>query len=150
MIESCTGLLFMKILKKPGIGLFLVYFLMNSLVFFGQDLSVRKLENGAWFIAMAEHNHPEFSPGSLNYTRQSCSHRHQKNEVHICIDHHKFLGPLKTSSLPGEDNLRSFSTLDPVSLGLSQFDRYHLAATVLGHDPGPDMPGSASSSILLL
>ena len=155
VLKFCTELVFMKALFKPATGLFLIYFMMNSLVFFGQDLSVRKHENGAWCISLAEHyqagwNQAESTSSTLHHSRHSCTHRHQGNEVHICIDHHKFLLSFKTPGIPGEGSLKSRSPVIPGSFNLCGFDQYQHSVTLQGHDPGPALPGFTSSSILLL
>ena len=135
--------------------MFLIYFLMNSLVFLGQDLSVSRQENGSWKIYLAEHyqsdrNQFGETPANLNHSRQNCSHRHQGNEVHICLDHHKFLGAFEDSALPGDGSLRLHSPAPPDRLIFFGYDFYHHPVTQHGHDPGPVLSPAASSSILLL
>jgi hypothetical protein len=145
----------MNAFRKSVKYLFLVYFLTNSLVFFGQEISLRKDDDGSWCLKMAEHNQAVWarsgnSMESLGHSNQNWGHKHQGHEVHICVDHHKFLHSLKTPGLPGEDNIKFFS--------LSLFNKSNIppdcirltSLTFQGHDPGLVPCQAASSSILLL
>jgi len=155
VLEFCFKLVFMNAFKKTAKYLFLIYFMMNSLVFFGQDLTVRKDTDNSWFITLTEHcqsvwTHSSNPMDSLGHSSQSCGHKHQGHEVHICVDHHKFLNSLKTPGLPGSDNIKSFS-LVPFDESDFSTDRLRFTSlTIQGHDPGLAPCQAALSSILLL
>ncbi len=155
MLKSCFKLVFMNAFKNPAKCLFLIYFMMNSLVFFGQDLTVRKDTDRSWCITLAEHSQAAWTRSSspvdfLGHSSQSCGHKHQGHEVHICVDHHKFLNSLKTPGLPGSDNIKSFS-LVPCSESRFVADcLWQNSLTVRGHDPGLSHSQATLSSILLL
>ena len=144
----------MKKRTSPVTLLFICYFVANSLIFLGQDLSVNRQESGSWRVTLAEHSpldrgRAEDPSSAFSHSGQSCGHRHEGNEVHLCLDHHRFLlsgriaglpidsGP--QSVLPAFPSLHDIPDYEPPDRGISR-----------NHDPGPAFPGLTASTILLL
>ncbi len=140
---------------KPVTGLILVYFMFSSLVFMGQDLTVRKTYDNSWCISLANHSHNMWghSPPedrSFAYHHHPCKHQHKSGEVHICVERHKVLASGNMLELPGND-LQAARLLIPDTVRpLAGTSHGHNSVFLHGLDPGPPLSETASSSILLL
>ncbi len=135
--------------------MFVFYFLVSSLVFMGQDMSVRKDEDGTWLIALAEHGTAGWSriPGhssSTSHSGSSCGHGDHGSEIHICIDHHKFTAPCKASGVPEQEGLKAFPAPFPEITVLSGPGRHPQKIIRQCHGPGIRPSGPDPFSILLL
>ena len=156
MLKSSLELEFMKPAAiKPVTRLFLIYFLFGSLIFLGQDLSVHRKADGAWTVSLAEHSHsnwgqPLSDDFSFNDSRQNCSHKHQANEIHICLDHHRFLTPHRVMAVSGESSLRSGAVTLNKNLHVTGLSHFQSTVPPWGHDPGLELLDPASFSILRL
>lgn len=135
--------------------IFVFYFLMTSLVFMGQDLSVSRHISGDWCVSLAEHCQVMWSldgntasTGSLAAT--NCGHQHRDNEVHVCIDHHKFIVSNKAFTATESGIHRSSAPSIPEASIPSCSNQYRQTPAPRKHDPGLALCGLNHSPVLLL
>ena len=140
--------------NRPFTGLFIVYLVLNGLVFFGQDLTVRKTPGGSWCVTLADHSHDatlqSSVPESFSKSSQNHSHKHHSDGVHICIENHKVLGASVTSELDPDHPEFSKTPLTESGCRIIAMELSHLPGFFQGPDPGPPVPDSVSPSVLLL
>jgi len=155
VLEFLLELMLMKnAFNRTFTGLFIVYLVLNGLVFFGQDLTVRKTSGDSWCVTLADHSHREAiqtsGPNDFNTARQHHSHEHQSDGVHICIEQHKVLGASDTSVLDMDHPEFSKTPVTESGCRIIAMELSHLPGFFQGSDPGPPLPDSPYSSILLL
>ena len=140
---------------KTVTGFFLAYFALGSLVFLGQDLTIRQTAGGSWCVSLADHSHSGLfhyhdKGTSLNSSRQHDNHKHKPGEIHICLEHHKFLGASYTLAIPGDNLQKTRDSVSETGRNLVELNHFQTISFFQGHDPGPPLPGLSPYSILLL
>lgn len=130
-----------NIVKKSLLKIFLAWFLINSLVFLGQDISLKKNENGTWLVTLAEHHTGKTELGSvhlpvLDGDDSSHPHGHHKRNVHLCVELHKFTAACKNpGAIPGADSNGYFS-LVPERIATTGLNSSFPGIILKNHGPG--------------